>query len=478
MDLMVLIPFVSYFLLVILIGFLSKRFSSRGISEFFLGGRKINFVVVALSAVVSGRSAWLMIGFVGQAYFMGLSAIWAVVGYIVVEFFLFLFFAPKLRTFTEKHNCITIPDFFATRFNDHNGRLRMLIIIIFTIFMITYIAAQFLAGGKAFFAYFGMQQGTGIAITATIVLLYTIIGGFLAVSLTDVIQAIVMMVALIGLPLVAIQDKGGFDIVYQQLSEMDPAFFNPMAFGFGSMIALLGIGLGSPGNPHILIRYMSVKDPRQLKWSAIIATIWNVFLAGGAFMVGILARSYFPESYMLPNGDIENAYISLAELLLPTAFVGILLASVFAAIMSTADSQLLIAASSLVRDFYQKTLYKHSKISEQKLIFYSRITIGGLVYLAVILATSIEDMVFWFVLFAWAVLGASIGPASILALYRPRTTKNGVMAGMIAGALTVFLWKSSPFLSEWLYELIPGFMAGWVATYWVSEFDWWRWYRN
>ena len=223
---------------------------------------------------------------------------------------------------------------------------------------------------------------------------------------------------------------------------------------------------------------MSVKDPRQLKWSAIIATIWNVFLAGGALMIGILARSYFPESFMLPNGDIENAYISLAELLLPTALVGILLASVFAAIMSTADSQLLIAASSLVRDFYHKTLYKHSNFSEKKLIFYSRITIGGLVYLAVILATSVEDMVFWFVLFAWAGLGASIGPASILALYRPRTTKNGVMAGMIAGALTVFLWKSSPFLSGWLYELIPSFLAGWVVTFWVSEFDWWRWYRN
>lgn len=438
----------------------------------------MNFIVVALSAVVSGRSAWLMIGFVGQAYLMGLSAIWAVAGYIVVEFFMFIFFAPKIRSFSEKHNCITIPDFFAARFNDHDGRLRSLVVLIFTIFMITYIAAQFMAGGKAFFAYFGINHGTGIAITAAIVLLYTIVGGFLAVSLTDVLQAIVMMAALIVLPLIAIHDKGGFDIVHSQLLEMDPAFFNPMAFGMGSMIALLGIGLGSPGNPHILIRYMSIKDPKQLRLSAVIATIWNIFLAGGAFMIGILARSYFPDSSILPNGDIENAYVSLAELLLHPILMGIFLASIFAAIMSTADSQLLVAASSLVRDFYQKILFKHKEISEFKIIFYSRLTIGGLVYLAVILATSVKDLVFWFVLFAWAGLGAAIGPTSILALYRSRTTKNGVMAGMIAGALTVFLWKSSPFLSAWLYELIPGFLAGWVVTFWVSEFDWWRWYRR
>jgi len=283
------------------------------------------------------------------------------------------------------------------------------------------------------------------------------------------------MVALIGLPIIAIQDRGGVEVVYRELSELDPAYFNPLAFGLGSLISFVGIGLGSPGNPHILIRYMSIKNSKHLKWSAIIATIWNIFLAGGAFLVGILARSYFPESYMLPNGDIENAYIALAKLLLPTALVGIILASVFAAIMSTADSQLLVAASSLVRDLYQKILFKRRKIPEYKLIFYSRIAVGLLVYLAVILGLVVKDLVFWFVLFAWAGLGAAIGPTSILALYRKRTTKNGVMAGMIAGVLTVFLWKSSAYLSEWLYELIPGFMAGWIVTFWVSEVDlWWR----
>lgn len=471
MDLMALIPFVAYFILVILIGVFSSGFSSRGISEYFIGGRKMNLFVVALSAVVSGRSAWLLLGFTGQSYTMGLSAIWAVVGYTIVEFFLFLYYAPRLRKFAEKYNCITIPDFFASRFKDKTGSLRILIAAIFLIFMVTYVGAQFVGGGKAFFAYFGIRHGTGIVITASIVLIYTILGGFLAVSLTDVLQAIVMIFALIGLPIYGIMQKGGFEEVTAQLTSIETGFFNPVAFGFGSLIGLLGIGLGSPGNPHILVRYMSIKNHRQLKWTAIVGTIWNILLAGGAFMIGIVARAYFPEIQMLPDQDPENAYITLANELLPTALVGILLASIFAAIMSTADSQLLVAASSIVRDIYEKIIHKNKFLPPERLAMLSRLVVAILVYLAVGLGFIVEDIVFWFVLFAWAGLGAAIGPTSIQALFRKRTTKSGVMAGMIAGTLTVFIWKSNESLSEWVYELIPGFIAGWIFTYWVSELE-------
>jgi sodium/proline symporter len=474
MEFKALIPFVSYFFLVILIGVYSTRFSSKGISEYFIGGRKMNLFVVALSAVVSGRSAWLLLGFTGQSYTMGLSAIWAVIGYVIVEFFLFLYYAPKLRRFTEKHNCITIPDFFAARFNDEKGSLRILITVIFLIFMITYVAAQFVGGGKAFLAYFGLRESTGIVITASIVLIYTILGGFLAVSLTDVLQAIVMIFALIGLPVYGIIEQGGYEVISDQLRNIDSSFFNPVAFGFGSLIGLLGIGLGSPGNPHILVRYMSIKDHRKLKMTAIVGTIWNVLLAGGAFMIGIVARSYFPRLTMLPNQDPENAYISLANELLPVGLVGILLASIFAAIMSTADSQLLVAASSVVRDIYEKIMKRDRFISQEKLTMMSRLVVAVLVYLAVILGFIVEDLVFWFVLFAWAGLGAAIGPTSIQALFRRRTTKNGVMAGMITGTLVVFIWKSISMLSEWLYELIPGFLAAWIVTYWVSEYEHYR----
>ncbi|MFW5644741.1 MAG: sodium:solute symporter family transporter, partial [Bacteroidota bacterium] len=294
MDLMALIPFIAYFILVILIGIFSSGFSSKGISEFFIGDRKMNLFVVALSAVVSGRSAWLLLGFTGQSYTMGLSAIWAVAGYIVVEFFLFLYYAPKLRKYAEKYNCITIPDFFASRFNDKSGSLRILIAAIFIIFMVTYVGAQFVGGGKAFFAHFGVRHETGTVITASIVLIYTILGGSLAVSLTDVLQAIIMLFALIGLPIYGIIQSGGLMEVTAQLSSIETGYFNPIAFGFGSMIGLLGIGLGSPGNPHILVRYMSIKNYRQLKWTAIVGTAWNVLLALGAFMIGIVAKAYFP----------------------------------------------------------------------------------------------------------------------------------------------------------------------------------------
>lgn len=471
MDPTVIIPFVSYFLVVLLIGFFSAKFSSKGLSEYYLGGRKMSFFVVALSAVVSGRSAWLLLGFVGQSYTMGLSAIWAVVGYIVVELLLFLVYAPAIRNYTGKHNCITVTDFFTSRFEDRNGRLRLLIVVIFTIFMVTYVAAQFVGGGKAFFTYFGIRQNTGLIITAVIVMFYTIIGGFLAVSLTDVVQAIVMLIALLGVPVAAIIKSGDMHTITETLNGLNSAYFNPVAFGFGSMISLLGIGLGSPGNPHILVRYMSIKDPTRLKWSAIVGTTWNVLLAGGAFMIGILARFYFPVESMLPDSDPENAFLALSMELLPVGLVGIILAAIFAAIMSTADSQLLVAASSIVRDFYQKYLHRTRTIPEIKLTFLSRLTVGGLVYLAVVMGLLVEDIVFWFVLFAWAGLGAAIGPTSIQALFFKKTTRKGVMAGMISGTLTVFIWKSIPFLSEFLYELIPGFLVSWIVTYLVSEFD-------
>jgi sodium/proline symporter len=471
MDYAVIVPFLVYFLIILLIGFFSAKFSSKGIEEYFLGGRKMGILVVALSAVVSGRSAWLLLGFTGQAYTMGLSAIWAVAGYIVVEFFLFLFYAPRIRKYTEENQCLTIPDFFAARFKDEKGYLRILIVSIILIFLISYIASQFMAGGKAFFAYFGMEKSTGLVLTAVIVLIYTMLGGYMAVSYTDVFQAFVMLAALIGLPLFGIIHLGGWSKISHDLIAQDPAFFNLHAFGMGSIIGLLGIGLGSPGSPHILVRYMSIKNPLQLKYTAILGTIWNIFMALGALTIGFIGRAYFPDILMIPGEDPENIYISLAKELLPAAFVGILLASVFAAIMSTADSQLLVASSGIVRDIYEKMLMKYKQVSQKKLALYSRIAVTLFVYLAIAMAFLVKDLVFWFVLFAWAGLGAAFGPTSILALFWKKTSRNGVIAGMITGTLIVIIWKSSPELSEWMYELIPGFLISGLVTYWVSEFE-------
>ncbi len=462
--------FIGYLVLLIAIGIYSSRFSSQGITEYFIGGRKMNRFVVALSAVVSGRSAWLLLGVTGMAYARGPSAIWAVVGYIVVELFLFLYYARRLRNFTENRDCITVPDFFAARFEDKDGRLRIVLVTIIIMFMVGYVSAQFVAGGKAFASGFGMNQDLGILVTALIVLGYTIVGGFLAVSLTDMVQAILMIFALLILPVIAIYDAGGLGSLLVQLSELDISYIDPFAISVGAALGFLGIGLGSPGNPHILARYMSIDDSKQLRFAAVIGTVWNVLMAWGAVFIGLAGRVYFPETDMLPAADTENLFPALAQQHLHPVFFGIVLASIFAAIMSTADSQLLVAASSVVRDVYEKIIKKHEEIPQKRLVLYSRIVVFLLVILALLFGYVAEELVFWLVLFAWAGLGASIGPTSILALYWKGTTRAGIFAGLITGTVITITWYYIPFLKDSLYELIPGFLAALIATWAVSLF--------
>lgn len=458
--------FLAYLMVLIGVGIYSARFSSEGLAEFFIGGRKMNRFVIALSAVVSGRSAWLLLGVSGIAYVRGASAIWAVAGYIIVEFFLFLFYAPRLRRFSEKYDCITVPDFFAERFQDYKGHLRVVLVVIFLLFMVSYVSAQFVAGGKAFASSFGLEQNTGIILSAVIILLYTVLGGFLAVSLTDMLQAFLMIFALVGLPIIALV-TGGLTPVLQELHSLD-GFVDPFAITAGVFIGFVGIGLGSPGNPHILSRYMAIEDANHLKFAAYVGTAWNVVMAVGAIMVGMIGRYYFPDIDLLPASDTENLYPTLARDQLHPVFFGIVVASIFAAIMSTADSQLLVAASSVVRDVYEKLLKRNEEIPQKTLVNYSRIVVFVLVVIALIIGLGAQELVFWLVLFAWAGLGAAIGPTSILAIFWKGTTKAGVISGLFAGTLTTIVWYYIPVLKENLYELIPAFIVGLVVTYGVS----------
>jgi sodium/proline symporter len=465
-----LIPLIFYFIVVVAIGIYASRFSSKGISEYFIGGRQMGRLVVALSAVVSGRSAWLLLGVSGLAYLKGITAIWAVIGYIVVEFLLFIYYAPRIRRFSEQNDCITLPDFYAARFDDKSGFLRILIVIIFIVFMITYVSSQFVAGGKAFSAHLGISAHSGLLITAFVILVYTILGGFLAVSLTDVFQAMVMLLALIGLPLIGIIGKGGIESVVLQLKSIDHDLLNLFRLPATAIIGLVGIGLGSPGNPHIIVRYMSIKDPMQFRWTAMVGTIWNVIMAAGAISIGLVGRTYFSSPGFLPAGDQENIYVSLANLLMNPFLAGLIIASIFAAIMSTADSQLLIAASSIVRDIYQKIVRKETELSQKQLTRLSRLVVLMIVMTAVVLGFFIQEQILWFVLFAWAGLGAAIGPTSLLALFWKRTTKAGVIGGLITGSAVVFIWKTSKLLSASMYELIPGFFMALLVTILISLF--------
>jgi len=462
--------FVGYLILLFGIGIYSSRFSSEGISEFFIGGRQMSRFVIALSAVVSGRSAWLLVGVTGIAYSQGASAVWAVVGYVAVELFLFLYYARRLRNFSEAYNCITVPDFFAERFNDKNGTLRIALVVVFLIFMVGYVSAQFVAGGKTFASSFGITQTNGIIITAIIIMAYTVVGGFLAVSLTDMFQAIFMIFALVLLPFIAIWEAGGLPHVLSQLTDMEMGLVDPFAISLGGLLGFLGIGLGSPGNPHILSRYMAIDDAKQLRWSAVVGTIWNVMMGWGALFIGLAGRVYFPETDLLPAGDTENLYPALAHQHLHPVIFGVVVASIFAAIMSTADSQLLVAASAVVRDVYDRIIKKGKEISQEKLVRYSRIVVVLLVGVALGFSLLAQELVFWLVLFAWAGLGAALGPTSILALYWKGTTKAGVFAGLATGTIVTIAWYYIPVLKDNLYELIPAFILSLLVTWLVSRF--------
>jgi sodium/proline symporter len=463
--------FIGYLVVILMIGVLSSRFASGGISEFFIGGRKMHHFVVALSAVVSGRSAWLLLGVTGMAYKMGLAAVWAVVGYILVEMLLFLFYAKRLRKFSETYDCITVPDFFAFRFQDTNGILRIVSVLIIVLFMSSYVSAQFVAGGKTFAASFQIDPTSGIIITALIVLFYTMLGGFLAVSLTDMIQAIFMLFALILLPVITITTKGGLTLVVQSLQQLDPRLIDPAALGIGGVIGFLGIGLGSPGNPHIITRYMSIAKAEQLRVAAVVGTGWNVLMAWGALFIGLVGRVYFPDLSMLPAGDTENLYPALAQQHLHPILFGMVIASIFAAIMSTADSQLLVAASGIVRDLYEKIFAAQKTISQKRLVIYSRGVVFLLVVIALISGLLAQQQVFWLVLIAWAGVGAALGPTSILALYWKGTSRSGIIAGMITGTLVTILWYYTPALKNQLYELVPAFTCSFLVTWLVSMFS-------
>lgn len=450
------------------IGLWSSKFSSQGVSHFFVGGRKMNRVVVALSAVVSGRSSWLLLGLTGIAWTRGVSAIWAAVGYIAVEWYLFKYMAPRLREDSESLDAITVTDYFGEKFRD-TGLLRIVLTAVIMVFMISYVSAQFVAGGKTFSSGLGLSTNGGMILTAGIVLLYTLVGGFLAVSITDVVQALLMLFALLVVPIMGIVNLGGMETFITSLSAISEGHFALFDIGAGTFLAFVGIGLGSPGNPHIIARYLSIDDARHFNFVARLGTFWNVVMALGAVLIGLVGRVYFPEEALLVASDPENVFPMLAQTQVSPLIFGVILAAIFAAIMSTADSQLLVAASGIVRDIYQRILQRDKSIDDSRTVLLSRVVILVLVLIALGLGWLADELVFWLVLFAWAGLGASLGPTLLLSVFWDKTTRLGVLAGIISGAVTVIIWYFT--LKSVLYELIPAFLVSGLFTIVVSKWE-------
>jgi SSS family solute:Na+ symporter len=459
--------FLGTLLLPIVVGFLTLR-RMRSQTDFFVGGRAMGRLVVALSAVSTGRSSWLVLGVSGMAYKLGTGAMWAVLGYTIVEFFQFIYVGRRLRAQTQAYESITLLDYFESRYEDRRHLLRIAGAVIIGIFMTAYVSAQLFAGAKTLGSALDIGLGWCLLMSAGVILVYMVLGGYVAVAYNDVVRAVIMLIALVILPVVGLFHVGGPGALRSALAALDPRYLDPWSLGAGAMIGFLGIGLGSPGQPHILVRYMSIDDPVRLRSAAVIGTVWNVLLGAGAVAIGLVGRAVVPAVQNLPNQDPEMIYLVLSSGYFGPALYGLLVGGVFAAILSTADSQLLVVASTFVRDIYEKIIKDRQEISETERLLLSRLIVVLSGALALLLAFAASDLVFWLVLFAWGGLGASFGPAVILSLYWRRATRAGVLAGMVTGTIITIVWKLWLKDPTGIYELIPAFWGSVLATVAVS----------
>jgi sodium/proline symporter len=459
--------FVLTLLLPVVVGFLTLR-RTRSQSDFFVGGRAMNRFVVALSAVSSGRSSWLVLGVSGIAYVQGASAVWAVAGYTLVELVQCLTLGRRLRVETERLGSITLLDYLESRFDDTSHRLRLLGALIIGVFITAYVAAQLNAGAKTLSAAVGWNLGLCLVLSALLILVYMVLGGYVAVAWNDVVRAVLMLLGLVALPLYGLVRVGGVASLGEMLAVVHPAAMDPFALGLGAFIGFVGIGLGSPGQPHILVRYMSIDDPRNLRAVAVVGTAWNVILGAGAVAVGLLGRALIPRLESLPGADPEMVYLALASDLFGPVLFGLLVGGVFAAILSTADSQLLVVASTFARDVYEKVVRGESEVDEATKLRLGRLVVVISGAAAMALAWVAQDLVFWLVLFAWGGLGASLGPALILALFWKGATRDGVAAGMVTGTIVTIVWRLWLREPTGLYELVPGFALATAAIVLVS----------
>lgn len=463
-----LTAFLAYLALVVGIGLWAAARGSGTQEDYFLGGRRLSAFVTALSAVSSGRSSWLLIGATGLTWSHGYSALWYFPGYVAAELLLFTTMAVRLRLRSAEVGAITVPEVLASLAPEGRrvGRatVRRVAAAIVMLFLVTYVSAQLVAGGKALEAMFEVDgRSWGLGLTAGIVLFYTLVGGYRAVAFTDVLQACFMIGGLFVVPVLGLVLIGGPDALAQRLAEIDPELVR-WSRGWVPLVGGLAVGLGSFGNPHILVRAMSIDDASGLRRAAAIGTFWNATMALGAFGIGLVGRVLYPDLAAL-GGDSEHVFTVLgarvsAEYLF-AGFSGLLLAALFAAIMSTCDSQLLVIASSLLRDFRGQR-----PDGDVAGLASSRWTVAASVAIAValILADPETKRVGTFVLFSWAALGAAFGPPLVALLYGWGTSAAGVVAAMVLGAATVVVWGTVPALDRLVYELVPGFAVALAAV--------------
>ncbi|MGB3340839.1 MAG: sodium/proline symporter [bacterium] len=464
----VLLVFLIYLVGMVVVGILTARLASKSLDDFILGGRKMWTPVIALSEKGTDMSAWLLIGLPGQAFKMGIGAIWAGIGVWLGSLFNWVVIATPLRKLSGKYNALTVPDFFESRFDDKSHMLRITSSILIVFFFTLYVSAQVVGAGKILASTFNIHQVIGMAIGLSIILFYTMAGGFIAESWTDFFQGLIMVIALILMSVVGIIAVGGFSNVFATVGAIDSkavllsAGNSGTALYLGLILGGLAIGFGYAGQPHIVMRYMALQDTKEVKKAAIIAMTWTTFAVAGALFVGFLAIPFLRGEI----ADPEHVTLAFAAKILPGWLVGFILAAATAAMMSTVDSQLLVATSAITEDIYHKLI--NPAASQKHLVLLARSFTVVVAIIAFVLGLSAEQAVYWLVLYAWGGLAASFGPPLIMSLLWKGTTKYGVWTGMIVGAVTIVVWYNIPILKGMLYELIPGFFFSLTATWIVS----------
>lgn len=474
---LIITAIVIYLLGMLVIGFrYSKRTSNS--EDFYLGGRKMGPLVTAMSAEASDMSSWLLMGLPGVAYLSGVAdAAWTAIGLGIGTWLNWYFVSRRLRRYSQNIGAITVPEFFSKRYHDNSSLLNALAAIVIIIFFIPYTASGFAACGKLFNSLFGVNYTVAMVVAALIIVGYTIMGGFGAVSTTDLIQSIVMTVALVTVLTYGIYSAGGFGAVIDNAQSLsgylsltashDPATGSAIPYGTLSIASCLAWGFGYFGMPHILLRFMAIEDEKKLVLSRRIASVWVFIAMTVAIIIGIVGLGMTNAGALefLEGSSSETIIVRIAGLISSHGIIaaltaGVILAGILAATMSTADSQMLAAASSVSQNIVQD--FFHVKLTEKHSLLIARITIAAIAVLGIFLARDPNSSVFGIVSFAWAGFGGAFGAVMLCALFWRRSNKWGALAGMLSGGATVFLWKYfvRPLGGAWnIYELLPAFFV-------------------
>ncbi len=464
------VSFIVYTIGIVLVGLYSAKLSKQTKDDFVLANRELGPWTSALSASASAESGWVMLGLVGEAYLYGLAAFWIIPGIAAGYIFNWWFLAERLRKSTLDYNAVTIPQYLSARYGRDSKAIPIISILIITLAMILYVAAQMNAAGKAFNAVFEMPYWLGVLTGGAVVLTYTITGGFRAICWTDVVQAAFMFVALIVMPFITLGQLGSWDAFMSGIKAVDPQALTWAGAGtgfaaVGFVIGLLGIGLGYPGQPQVLARFMALKDKASVRRGAIISLVWMVLVYFGAVFFGLFAKAYFGTM-----DDPEQALPHAIATFLPPIIGGFVIAAIVSAISSTADSQLLVVSTTFSRDIFPHfRKYRDSEASGyRRTLFHDRTILLVLGLISVMFALTDNRVIFHMVLYAWSALGAAFGPVLILGLMWKGANKYGAIAGMLSGSIITVVWRETPALKGMLYELVPAFIISFLLTWLVS----------